>query len=402
MAKTRIAYLVTHPIQYQAPLLRQVAADPAIAFKAFFGSNFSVANFIDPGFGREISWDVPLLDGYEHEFLPERGKPMRPGEDPSFWRPFNRGLRARLAGQFDVLWIHGYNHASHWQAIAIAKSLGIKVMIRDEATNISAVRSGVKQLAKRAFFRTLDHFVDAYLAIGTLNRHYYEGFGVRPDKIFSVPYAVDNAFFQTRIAEVAPRREILRAELGLKPDRPIILFAGKLIERKRANDLLDAYLQIAGEPETNKPYLLFAGDGPLRGELQARILAGGAQDAKILGFQSQRELAALYDLADIFVLPSEREAWGLVVNEAMNAGRAIVVNDRIGAGPDLVRGGQNGFIYPFGDVSALAVCLRSILRDPARLRAMGVRSRQIIDGWSFQEDLMGVKQAIASLRRVRA
>jgi glycosyltransferase involved in cell wall biosynthesis len=400
MAKTRIAYLVTHPIQYQAPLLRKLAADPAIAFKAFFGSDFSVANFVDPGFGREISWDVPLLNGYEHEFLPRWGKPMRKGEDPSFWRPFNRGLRQRLAGNFDALWIHGYNHAFHWQAIAIAKSLGMKVMIRDEATDISASRSGLKQALKRGFFGLLDRFVDAYLAIGTLNRAYYRGFGIADEKIFTVPYAVDNAYFQSRIAEVSPRREILRAELGLKGEHPIILFAGKLIERKRPFDLLDAYAQIAGEPEMRQPYLLFAGDGPLRAQLEARILEAGADGARILGFQSQRELAALYDLADMFVLPSEREAWGLVVNEAMNAGRAIVVNDRIGAGPDLVRGGQNGFVYPFGDVSALAVCLRSTLRDPVRLRAMGARSRQIIDGWSFQEDLMGMKQAIASFRAV--
>jgi glycosyltransferase involved in cell wall biosynthesis len=110
----------------------------------------------------------------------------------------------------------------------------------------------------------------------------------------------------------------------------------------------------------------------------------------------------LYDLADLLVLPSEREAWGLVVNEAMNAGCAIVVNDRIGAGADLVRGGDNGFIYPCGDVAALAVSLRSVLRDPARGRAMGESSRALIERWGFTEDLAGLRAALAACVRVRA
>ncbi|MEJ0070535.1 MAG: glycosyltransferase [Pseudomonadota bacterium] len=91
-----------------------------------------------------------------------------------------------------------------------------------------------------------------------------------------------------------------------------------------------------------------------------------------------------------------------MVNEAMNAGCAIVVNDRIGAGADLVRGGDNGFVYPCGDVGALAVSLRSVLRDPARCRAMGRRSRALIDQWSFAEDLAGLRAALAACVRARA
>jgi glycosyltransferase involved in cell wall biosynthesis len=394
----RLAYLVTHPIQYQAPLLRAVARDPDIALKVFFGSDFSVRTFVDPGFGRAIEWDVPLLDGYEHEVLRPRFGDLAPGDLPGFWRPFNRGLATALAaGRFQALWVHGYNRAYHWAAIATARRLGLKILLRDEATDVSSARGPMKQMLKSAFFRLLDRGIDAYLAIGRLNRDYYRGFGIPDSKIFLMPYAVDNEFFRARIAAAAPEREILRARLGLKPDRPVILFAGKLIARKRPLDLLDAYARIAGEPATRSPYLLFAGDGALKPELERRIAASGLEGVRLLGFQSQAELGALYDLADLFVLPSERESWGLVVNEAMNAGRAIIVNDRIGAGADLVSGGDNGFIYPVGDVAALATCLRSSVRDPARLAAMGRRSREIIDGWSFREDVAGLKQALAAV-----
>lgn len=390
MRPTRLAYLVTHPIQYQAPLLRQVAAQPDIELMAFFASDFSVRSFHDVDFGRAIEWDVPLLDGYAHEVLPQRGRPFQAGEAPNFWRPWGKGLARYLReGRFDALWIHGYHRAAHWQAMLAAKRLGLRVMVRDEATPVSAARSGAKQAIKRGVFLGLDRLVDAWLAIGSLNAAFYRGQGIAETKIFSVPYAVDNAYFQARIAEAAPQRETLRNGLGLEPGRPIVLFAGKLIDRKRPFDLLEAWQQIRDEPATRRPHLLFAGDGPLRSALEAR-------GAHVLGFQSQAQLAALYDLADLFVLPSEREAWGLVVNEAMNAGRAVIVNDRIGAGADLVRGGENGFIYPVGDVAALAVCLRSILGDPARARAMGRRSREIIDGWSFAEDLAGLRAALAA------
>ncbi len=403
-APIRLAYLVTHPIQYQAPLLRLIANQPDIDLHVMFGSDFSVRQFTDPDFGRTIAWDVPLLDGYSHEVLPAFDRPLTDTELPTVWRPFSRGIAHRLvAGRFDALWVHGYNRACHWAAMVAAKRRGLAVLVRDEATQISVQRSSLKRLAKQAFFRVLDRAVDGYLAIGSLNRAYYLGHGVAPRKIFSMPYAVDNGFFQTQIARAAPERAILRARLGLVPDRPVILFAAKLIERKRPFDLLEAYARIAREPEARAPHLLFAGDGPLRPALESAIVRGGlAPGAQVLGFQNQAQLAALYDLADVLVLPSERESWGLVVNEAMNAGCAIVANDRIGAGADLVRGGDNGFVYPCGDVAALAISLRSVLRDPARCRAMGERSRALIDRWSFAEDLAGLRAALAACVQARA
>ncbi len=402
-APVRLAYLVTHPIQYQAPLLRLIANQPDIDLHVMFGSDFSVRQFVDPGFGRAISWDVKLLDGYRSEVLPSFGRPLADNEQPSFWRPLSHGIARRLkAGRFDALWVHGYNRASHWAAMLAAKRLGLAVLIRDEATQVSAPRSLAKRALKQAFFRALDRLVDGYLAIGSLNRDYYLAHGIAPSKLFSMPYAVDNAFFQAQVARAAPERAVLRARLGLAPDRPVILFAAKLIARKRPHDLLEAFANIAGDPAMRAPYLLFAGDGELRPALEATVARSGLADVRLLGFQSQAALAALYDLADLLVLPSEREAWGLVVNEAMNAGCAIVVNDRIGAGADLVRGGDNGFIYPCGDVAALAVSLRSVLRDPARGRAMGESSRALIERWGFTEDLAGLRAALAACVRVRA
>ncbi len=390
--KIRLAYLVTHPIQYQAPLLRRIAAEPGIDLTVFFCSDFSLRSYLDPCFGRTIAWDVPLTGGYRHEILPALGR-----RNPlSFWRPFNYGLAKRLSrANFDVLWVHGYNRWFHWLAMAWAKIRGLKVLVRDEATLISASRHGLKRLVKRLFFSILRTVGDGFLAIGTLNAEYYQSYGIAPDRIFRVPYAVDNRFFHEKAQQSSREREHLRRELGLEPGRPIILFASKLSLIKRGVDLLEAYLRMSPDPaQEPHPYLLFIGDGDQRKSLEERAREVNWSSIKFLGFKNQTELPRYYDLCDVLVLPSVFEPWGLVINEVMNAGRAVVVSDQVGCGPDLVKPGENGYVFKTGDIDGLRQALKNIVSDPRKCQAMGQKSREIIAKWGLEEDVTGLKQAL--------
>ena len=167
MTRWRLAYLVTHPIQYQAPLLRRIAADPEIDLTVFFASTISVGRFYEKSFGREIAWESDLLEGYRHEFLPALGRRDR----LSFWRPLSYGLGRRLkAGRFDALWIHGYARAPHLTAMLTAKRLGIKVLIRDETSETSTRRGPLRRAVKWVFLKALGWLADGYLAIGSRNR----------------------------------------------------------------------------------------------------------------------------------------------------------------------------------------------------------------------------------------
>jgi glycosyltransferase involved in cell wall biosynthesis len=394
--KLRLAYLVTHPIQYQAPLLRRISAEPDIDLTVFFGTDFSARPFVAADFGQTIEWDVPLLEGYRHDLLPAIG--AREEKDLGFWKPLNYGLAHRLAdGNFDALWVHGYARWLHWTAMASARRRGIKLLLRDEATPISAARSPLKRMAKRGFFLGLAHVVDAFLAIGSLNRRYYVEQGVPGERIFMMPYAVDNARFEADAAKASASREELRASLGLEPGRPILLFAAKLIERKRPLQLVDAFAKVHAEPALRRPYLLFAGDGPLRKQVEEKAAQLAPGTVKVLGFQRQTELPRCYDLCDAFVLPSGQEAWGLVVNEVMCAGKAVIASDMVGSAPDLVRPGENGAIFRTDDTHDLARAIRHVIEDETRLAAMGRRSREIIDRWSFEEDVAGLRQALAAV-----
>jgi glycosyltransferase involved in cell wall biosynthesis len=393
----RVAYLVTHPIQYQAPLLRYLNADPDIELTAFFESDFSVDHHYDVEFNREIAWDVPLLGGYRHVFLERHAWPKPPPESFAFWAPMNRGLPDLLkAGRFDALWIHGYSRAHHLLAIAAARRLGIKVLLRDEMADAGRARSALRSRLKRGLFAALDKGIDAYLTIGTRNEEHCRSLGLDRRRMFRVGYTVDNAWFSARIAEATPARETLRRTLGLEPGRPIILYAAKLIGRKAPLDLVNAFAKLQNTEPSGKPYLLMAGDGDLREALQAHIDRLGLGSARLLGFQTQQQLAALYELCDVFVLPSEREAWGLVVNEVMNAGRSVIASDRVGAAADLIHDGANGAVYAYGDVAALAGQLAECLADPGRLARLGRESRRIIDTWDFEQNRIGLSTALGA------
>jgi glycosyltransferase involved in cell wall biosynthesis len=234
----------------------------------------------------------------------------------------------------------------------------------------------------------------AFLCIGKRNRQFYLEKGVTEEKLFEMPYAVDNDFFQARAAQARPNRHALRNSLGLEPDRPIILFAGKLQDHKGAMDLLEAYIRMSPDARTDpNPYLLFVGSGPQQEKLQLRAESTGFNSIRFLGFQNQTQLPALFDLCDLFVLPSRREPWGLVVNEAMNAAKPVVVSDVAGCAPDLVSD-ENGWTFRAGDVTSLHKVMSTALADVKRLEAMGKRSLDRISRYTYQKDVEGLMTAV--------
>lgn len=391
----RLAYLVSHPIQYQAPLLRRIAQEPDIDLTVLFCSDVSVRPFHNEGFGRVLQWDVPLLEGYRHRFLPAWGR----RDQVNGWRPLTHGLGRILGeGRFEALWVHSYARLTNLSAMLAARRRGIAVLLREEMSGISAERSAARRTAKRIAMAGLDRLVAAYLAIGSANRDYYREHGIAQARIFPMPYAVDNARFRQAAAEARPLRASLLAGLGIPADRPVAVTAARLVEAKAQVDLIEAWrLWTQRIPPERRPFLLLVGEGPLRAQLEHA--ADGLETVRFAGFRNQTELPGFYAAAELFVLPSRREPWGLVINEAMNAGCAILASDRVGAARDLVRDGVNGMVFPAGSVPALAEALERLFADPQRLAEMGRQSLSIIEGWSFEEDVRGLRAALAATVR---
>ncbi len=397
--KVRVAYLVSHPIQYQAPLLRRIAQEPDIELTVFFGSDFSLHGYQDEGFGVDVKWDVPLLDGYHYKFLPV----IRDDGTQTVATPLNYGIFSALRGSggehaFDVLWVHGYAMVNALQGMLAAKALGIPVLLRGDMWLGDRPRSGLKLFMKRLFFRLLRWMIDGILAVGTLNAEYWRHYLGDEIPLFLMPYAVDNDYFQRRSLEAARNRSELREELHLDAGRPVILFASKLQARKRCCDLLDAYeVLMKSKTDGPLPYLVIVGDGQERPALEERAKANGLADVRFCGFRNQSELPRFFDLSSVFVLPARHEPWGLIVNEVMNAGRAVIVSNEVGCQPDLVTDGVEGCVFPVGDVDALAEALRRVLLTPETAEQMGKRALERIGAWSFEEDVLALREAIAQL-----
>lgn len=391
--KLRLAYVVSHPIQYQAPLLRRLAREPDINLSVFFWADFSTKEYADEGFGGTlVKWDVPLLEGYKYQYLPTIRSSSEGG---TFWAPINRGIFRELKkGRFDAVWLHGYWNVNCLLTMVAAKILGIPLLERAESTLTSRSRSVVRRSTKRVFFAITKYFIDAVLPIGRRNREYWNHY-LGPDfPSFMVPYAVDNLYFQARTTTAGHSREEFRKELGLEEGMPVILYASKLTKGKRCIDLIDAYVSMKPMHDGKKPYLLIVGDGRERASCEARVRASGESRVRFLGFQNQSQLPRFYDLCDLFVLPSQCETFGLVVNELMNASRPVVVSDGVGCQPDLVTDGVNGKVFPVGNVPLLRNILEGILDDLAACDAMGSRGLERIDHWSFEEDIRGLREAL--------
>lgn len=382
----RVAMVTTHPIQYQVPWLRLLGQKPGIDLHVFFAM---VPDASEQGreFGVAFDWDVPLLGGYDHTVLQNVSKRPSLTEFSGCDTP---GVATAIRdGCFDAVIVNGWGSKTCLQALWACRKTGTPCIVRGE----------VNGLRRRASWKRLGHRLllsryAAVLAIGTNNRAYCIEQGVAPSNLFMTPYCVDNGRFAA-MADAArkdPGRSAIAGKFGLGQDATTFLFSGKLVEKKRPSDLIEALRQ-ARQQGVDGIQLLLVGDGPLRGELERQ--AEGLP-VRFAGFLNQSEIGAAYAASDCLLLPSDAgETWGLVVNEAMASGLPAIVSDQVGCAIDLVKPGVTGDVFPCGDVATLAALLARHGSDRTMLAAMGRTARQQVqEGYNFERVVEGVMAAL--------
>jgi glycosyltransferase involved in cell wall biosynthesis len=392
LRSTRVAFINTHPIQYFAPLYADLDRTKDLSVTALYCSDQSVRGAADHGFGRTVKWDIDLLAGYEARFIRGADRRGPPGGffsmiAPQLWHEVRRG-------GFDAVVVHGHIPAAMLLAAAAAKMAGIPTFFRCD-THLGARRSAIKRLLRRPLIGTYYRWLDGALAIGSANREFYRALGVPEGRIFDMPYAVDNERFMSGARLANGERGELRSGFGVEDDRPIVLYAAKFQRGKRPDDLLRAAAQLFREGLIF--HVVMVGSGEMELELRALAQELELQNIHFAGFVNQAALPRTYATCDVFVLPSENEAWGLAVNEAMCAGLPIVASSAIGCVPDLVHDGHNGRTFAAGHIDSLSEALRPLLIDPDLRRRMGEASRDIIARWSYAECRGGLCAALASV-----
>jgi glycosyltransferase involved in cell wall biosynthesis len=373
-SRPRLGVLATHAIQYQAPLYQELHRRGVVDLEVAFLSQRGARPYGDPGFGVSVAWDIDLLGGYrwtllEHESLGHKAR----------W-PF---AMTRWLRQQDIVVLHGHADPPMLLAAMACRALRVPYMPRGDSRPQTAA-IGLRRLARHALASFCVKGAAGALVVGQLNAAFYDCYGSIPH--FWAPHSVDNERFRA-ISEAARRTRAGRlASLGLDPQRPTAIFCGKLTARKRPLDAVRAIERCAGEIN-----LLVLGDGPLSAEVrqfEARL------PIRCLGFINQADLPGWYACGEVLVLPSEKEPWGLVVNEAMACGLVPVVSDAVGCAPDLVAG--VGEIVPAGNIDELAGALVKATHDACDRRE---KIRRILEHYTVTETARGFEQAALALRR---
>lgn len=381
----RLGIVASHPVQYQVPWYRALAAREELDLTVYYAL-LPTPDQQGVGFGMDFAWDVPLMDGYRWVALPNTARsPSLRG----FFASRTPAVEAVLErDRPEAVIVSGWQSLSLLQAIRACGRLGIPCMVRGES---SALRR--RPWWTRAFHRRLLPRFDACLAIGEANRRFYRRNGVPPDRIFTVPYFVDDRRFLEQAARLSAERESIRRDWGISETDVCFLFAGKLVAKKRVMDLLWA-CDIARKSEPSVR-LLLVGSGEQLMEAKRFVRERGMPVA-FAGFLNQSEMSRAYVAADCLVLPSDYgETWGLVVNEALLHGLPAIVSDRVGCGPDLIDDGVTGRIFPFGDVEALARTLVDTATQADERREMGRRARFRVAGFSAARAVEGTLEALA-------
>jgi GxxExxY protein len=553
----KLAVVMSHAIQYQTPLLKKIASSGKIDLNVYFNWGFGVNQKItDPEFGKKIRWDIPILEGYKYKFL----KNYSPRPSSGFLGQLNFGIVWELAKKrYDAVLIYGWNSFANWLVFLMNLIIGVSIVLQGESPlNQELLKSGLKQKIKKIILSKIFFpRISAFLYIGEENRKFYRYYGVPDKKLFFTPYAVENSRFIKKARNLKSQISNLKNSIGIDVNNVVILFVGKLIEKKRPMDLLKAFetitrnirmspnmpnkivekelsyeltgvffeiqnelgrfarerqyadafeeklkkrdleykrefvINVAGRKsnfadfiienkilvelkrkpvntrddykqimrylesvdlelgllinfglEYLKPkrilnpkfnnrnpkypnaseyneykkvysvnsdkfvnsgcgiHLLFVGDGALRPELEKYAKEHNLKNVIFVGFKNQTELPDYYAMADVFVLPSgEGETWGLVVNKAMCFGLPVIVSDIVGCGPDLVKHGENGYIFPLGNIEKLAEYLGELVKKPARIKTFGKKSFEIVKNYTHERGIEGILTALNSIKK---
>jgi glycosyltransferase involved in cell wall biosynthesis len=390
----RLGLLAASPVYYQEPLYRLLASDRRLDFTAIFASTEGVRPS-EGGYGRFVDFGVDMLRGYNSAFLRQADVVSVTVRGGTGTAPFALRdpdvIRAIRRGRYEVLWLHGYNFVTHVLAVTTQRLRRGKVLIREDQ-NLRRRRPQWKTLVKSLGLRAMFH--RAYgLYVGSENREWFCRFGVPAERLFFTPYAVDNDALRSADIELRPVRSLLRAELGITSDSPLILFVGRLIPEKQPDLLLEAFCQVRQEQRCS---LAFVGTGPLDEALRTRVERDGIPDVHFPGFRPQPEIARVYTAADIFALVSVHDTWGIAVNEAMNFSLPVVATDTVAASADLLEDGESGFIVRSGDVEMLTRRLRALVGSPELRERLGRRGRESVTEWTYDRAASGVIAAVAA------
>jgi glycosyltransferase involved in cell wall biosynthesis len=397
MAK-RLLVFETHPIQYRAPIFQAMEALAPGQFEVIYASDFSVRGYTDAGFGAKVAWDTPLLAGYPHRVLNNESE-----RRDAHWSGLTARGIDRLIGEQRpaAVMLSSMAYVFNWAAYWGALRRGIPVWIRMETQDEALPRGPLKGLLRGIVYRVMYAGVAKAFYIGELSREHLRRHGIPDSRLAPAHYCTPDPMAALSADEKARRRAELRAALGFAPDCTVVAFFGKLIPKKDPLIIPRAVARL--QAESPRPMaILVVGAGELEAAMREQAQALEAKTGVrtvFAGFINQTRLPDYYLASDIVVLGSHRmgETWGLVVNEALQAGCAAAVSNAVGCHRNFA-GLERFRIFPIGDEVALARALGELSSFP---RSFGWAAAAMKD-YSTETAAQGIVQALRELAPIAA
>ncbi|RLD59736.1 MAG: hypothetical protein DRJ01_10925 [Bacteroidetes bacterium] len=357
---TKILYILSHPIQYQSPLLKKMAEQKNIDLKVLYLTKHTVGG-IDKQFRKKINWDTPLFEGYKYEFV--KNSSLKPAVSGSFWGLVNWSIVQKIRKEKpEIVIVHGWTYFTNWLIYFFSFLFKAKIWMRAESPLNQELKKRkivllIKKIALKFF---LFKIIDKFLYIGTQNKNFYKYYGVNDEKLIFAPYAVDNNMFFSEYEKYKDKKNQLKAELGIPTNNKILLSVGKYMKKKNPLDIIEAFSLV----KNSKLTLIMLGEGELRQKMEDKIKKDNIKNVILTGFINQSEISKYYAVADVLILASTiGETWGLVVNEAMNFGLPVVCSDMPGSAYDLIEHGKNGFIFKTGNIDELKQYIEYVIEN---------------------------------------
>lgn len=385
--KKKLAIISTHPVQYYAPLFKQLNSRGFVGVKVFYTWGEAARKKVfDPGFGKSREWDIPLLDGYEFEFV--RNISTNPGSH--HFSGIKNPELVNILHQYnpDAILVFGWNFHSHLKVLRHFKGK-IPVFFRGDSTLLNEKKGfSFKKIARRIFLRWVYTHIDYALYVGTNNKAYYVANGVSPSQLIYAPHAIDNDRFSENENKYRLEADEWLEKLKIPARKPVALFAGKLDHNKNVLLMAEAAKAIS------ELSFIIIGNGLLENEIEQA--AAQTRNLFYLPFQNQSKMPVIYRLCDVFVLPSKLETWGLALNEAMACGCAVIATTGCGGAIDLIEEGKNGFVIA-PDLSSLKEALKKCGFNKQNYFLMKQFSVKKIKKFSYDKICYAIESLMANL-----
>jgi|LFRM01.2.fsa_nt_gb glycosyltransferase involved in cell wall biosynthesis len=358
MEKCRVAIIHNIIAPYRIPVFEELAKNPLVDLRVFYCAETH----------SHRNWEVNSCDTYDYTIL--SGTCVQVGRIKYHVNPSI--VRELLHGNYDVIILGGCCDFTTQLAFIVSKLAKIPLILWSEGINSAQSKLGklVSPLTNRIVAS-----VDAVIVPGELSRQYHIECGAMPERVFIAPSVVDNEFYIRQYNRLRSEKNQLKKDREIKHDK-VILYVGQLIERKGIQYLVSAYKLF--KRDNNDACLVIVGDGPIRDNLQEICIKQKIDDVIFTGWVSEKEKVIYYSIADVFVLPTLEDVWGLVVNEAMCCGLPIITTNAAGCSIDLVENGYNGYIVDSGDAEQLYYALLNAFESPVKHDQMRIRSLEKI------------------------